>query len=186
ATSSVRCVCEGYGTLLFKSKMSEGGRDVKDGGLQDGNTSNGRAIGQVYEVTNYGNPNENGLEFVIKEAPTSYANKLNPTSLTNVNLQKLDAKVPNDVDFDIWLPLASDHEVLKDGLRMIHGVLIFLNKWSPSMSLLKEELSRVPVWVKFHDVPIIAYTSDGLSLIAKKIGSLMMLDSYMNSMCLES
>ncbi|GJU95194.1 hypothetical protein Tco_1319950 [Tanacetum coccineum] len=37
---------------------------------------------------------------------------------------------------------------------MIRGVLIFLNKWSPSASLLKEELFRVPVgcvyigWVK--------------------------------------
>lgn len=33
------------------------------------------------------------------------------------------------------------------------------------MSLLKEELSCVQVSVKFHDVHL-AYTSDGLSLIA--------------------
>ncbi|GKE43238.1 hypothetical protein Tco_1470522 [Tanacetum coccineum] len=31
-----------------------------------------------------------------------------------------------------------------------------------------------------------SYTSDGLSLIATKIGTPMMLDSYTNSMCLES
>ncbi|GJX25263.1 hypothetical protein Tco_0783975 [Tanacetum coccineum] len=35
---------------------------------------------------------------------------------------------------------------------MIRRVLIFLNKWSPSVSILKKELSRVLVWVKFHDV----------------------------------
>ncbi|GKD76674.1 zinc knuckle CX2CX4HX4C containing protein, partial [Tanacetum coccineum] len=69
---------------------------------------------------------------------------------------------------------------------MIRRVPIFLNKWSPSVSLLKEELSRVPVWVKFHDVPLVAYTSDGLSLIATKNCTPMMLDSYNNSMCLES
>ncbi|GJW45599.1 zinc knuckle CX2CX4HX4C containing protein [Tanacetum coccineum] len=69
---------------------------------------------------------------------------------------------------------------------MIHGIPIFLNKWSPSVSLLKEELSRVPVWVKFHDVPLVAYTSDVLSLIATKISTPMMLDSYTNSMCLET
>nr|GEY88116.1 hypothetical protein [Tanacetum cinerariifolium] len=40
--------------------------------------------------------------------------------------------------------------------------------------------------VKFHDVPLVAYTSDGLSLIATKIGTPMMLDTYTNSMCLES
>ncbi|GJU13002.1 zinc knuckle CX2CX4HX4C containing protein [Tanacetum coccineum] len=62
----------------------------------------------------------------------------------------------------------------------------FLNKWSPSVSLLKDDLSRVLVWVKFHDVPLVAYTSDGLSMTATKIGTPMMLDSYMNSMCLES
>nr|GEW56795.1 hypothetical protein [Tanacetum cinerariifolium] len=58
--------------------------------------------------------------------------------------------------------------VLRDGPWMIYGIPIFLNKWSPSVSLLKEELSRVPVWVKFHDVPLVAYTSNGLSLIATK------------------
>ncbi|GKE07922.1 hypothetical protein Tco_1411473, partial [Tanacetum coccineum] len=33
-------------------------------------------------------------------------------------------------------------------------------------SLLKEELSHVPVWMKFHDVPLVAYTSDGNSFKA--------------------
>ncbi|GKC22238.1 zinc knuckle CX2CX4HX4C containing protein [Tanacetum coccineum] len=76
--------------------------------------------------------------------------------------------------------------VLRDGPWMIRGVPIFLNKWSPSVSLLKEDLSHVPVWVKFHDVSFVAYTSDGLSLIATKIDTPMMLNSYTNSMCLES
>ncbi|GKD73562.1 zinc knuckle CX2CX4HX4C containing protein [Tanacetum coccineum] len=71
--------------------------------------------------------------------------------------------------------------VITDGPWMIHGVSIFLNKWSSSVSLLNKELSRVPVWVKFHDVPLVAYTSDGLSLIAIKIGTPMMVDSYTNS-----
>nr|GEY85887.1 hypothetical protein [Tanacetum cinerariifolium] len=49
-----------------------------------------------------------------------------------------------------------------------------------------EELARPSAWVKFHDVPVVAYTSDGLSLIALKFGNPLMLDSYTNSMCLES
>ncbi|GJX55613.1 ribonuclease H-like domain-containing protein [Tanacetum coccineum] len=135
--------------------------------------------------------------------------------------------VPNDADFDIWLPLASVHgvndrmknslygyfidkrlaflvvewfvlnnwkkhglekvrlvkdfflfkftstegvdSVLRDGPWMIHRVLIFLNKWPPSVSLFKEELSRVPVWVNFHDVPLVAYTSDGYARILIEI-----------------
>ncbi|GKC52557.1 zinc knuckle CX2CX4HX4C containing protein, partial [Tanacetum coccineum] len=106
-----------------------------------------------------------------------------------------DVNVPNGVDYDVWLPLASVNEfasiegvesVLLNGPWMIHEIPIFLNKWSPSVSLFKLELSHVFVWVKFHDVSLVTYTSDGLSLIAAKIGTLMMLDSYINSMCLES
>ncbi|GJZ50703.1 zinc knuckle CX2CX4HX4C containing protein [Tanacetum coccineum] len=131
---------------------------------------------------------------VLKEILASYANKLSPTSLTNANLQKLDANVPN-VDYDVWLSLASVHEflvtkgvdsVLRDGPWTIRGVPIFLNKRPPSASLLKEDLSRVLVWVKYHDVSLVAYTSYGLSLIAMKTGNQMMLDLYTNFMCLES
>ncbi|GJZ42660.1 zinc knuckle CX2CX4HX4C containing protein [Tanacetum coccineum] len=65
--------------------------------------------------------------------------------------------------------------VLRNGPSMIHGIPIFLNKWSPSVSLLKEELCHVLVWVKFFDLPLVVYTSDGLTLMATKIGTLMML-----------
>nr|GEW29070.1 hypothetical protein [Tanacetum cinerariifolium] len=123
------------------------------------------------------------------------------------------ANVPNGADYDIWLPLALVHEVndwmkkslyrikfffffkfasiagveyvLRNGPCMISGIPSVLNKWPPSVSLLKEELSHVPVWVKFHDVPLVAYTSDGLSLMATEIGTLMMFDSYPNPMFLD-
>nr|GEU68367.1 hypothetical protein [Tanacetum cinerariifolium] len=121
------------------------------------------------DLGNNSNHIEVGHESAMKKTPTSYVNKLSHISLTKANLCKLDASCQ-----------------MMDGPWMIRGALIFLNNWSPSVSLLKEELSRVPVWVKFHDVPLVAYTSDGLSLIAMKIGTPMMLDSYMNSMCLES
>nr|GEW83760.1 chalcone--flavonone isomerase [Tanacetum cinerariifolium] len=55
-----------------------------------------------------------------------------------------------------------------------------------NVSLLKEELSHVPVWVKFHDVPLVSYASDGLSLMVTKIDTHVILDSYTNFMCLES
>ncbi|GKB25869.1 hypothetical protein Tco_0865270 [Tanacetum coccineum] len=44
-------------------------------------------------------------------------------------------------------------------------------------------------WEKYgleKDVPLVAYTSDGLSLMATKIGTPMMLDPYTTSMYLES
>ncbi|GKA13769.1 zinc knuckle CX2CX4HX4C containing protein [Tanacetum coccineum] len=173
-TGCACCLCGGFCGFVALTTGCVGADTVsnQDGGLQDGNTGNGGATGQVHKVTNDGNPNEVGLESVMKEAPTFYANMLSPTSLTKADLQKLDANVPNDAHFDIWLPLTLVHEfsstegvdsVFRDGPWIIHGVPIFLNKWSPSMSLLIEELSRVLVWVKFHSVMLVAYTLDGLS-----------------------
>ncbi|GJV98967.1 putative reverse transcriptase domain-containing protein [Tanacetum coccineum] len=181
--------------------------NLLDGSLNEGNTFMGGFMGQVPEQTANICSNTPSYTGTIPDAPSSYANKFSPMSLNKANPHKLDTNVPNDAD--IWLPLASVNEVndstensiygyfivliywgvdsvLRDGPWMIHGFPIFLNKWCPSVSLLKEELSRVPVWVKFHDVLLVAYISDGLTLIAKKIGTQMMLDSYTNSMCLES
>ncbi|GJV86706.1 hypothetical protein Tco_1530644 [Tanacetum coccineum] len=67
-----------------------------------------------------------------------------------LTLLMLEANVPNDADYDVWLPLALIHEA------------------------------------RFHDVSLVAYTLDSLSLIAMKISILMMLDSYTNFMCFES
>ncbi|GKD57652.1 hypothetical protein Tco_1291039 [Tanacetum coccineum] len=47
----------------------------------------------------------------------------------------------------------------------------------PSVSLTKEDTSKVLVRIKMHDVPLAAYTSDGLSMIVTKLCKLMMLDS---------
>ncbi|GKC64556.1 zinc knuckle CX2CX4HX4C containing protein [Tanacetum coccineum] len=53
-------------------------------------------------------------------------------------------------------------------------------------SLFKEELTRIPVWVKIHDVPLQVFSEDGISLIATQIGKPIMLDSFTSSMCIDS
>ncbi|GJX79606.1 copia protein [Tanacetum coccineum] len=57
-------------------------------------------------------------------------------------------------------------QVLERGSWMICKSPIILNKWSPSLSLKKGEVTKVPVWVKMHNVPLLAYSDVGLSLIA--------------------
>ncbi|GJW00636.1 vacuolar protein sorting-associated protein 13 domain-containing protein [Tanacetum coccineum] len=44
-------------------------------------------------------------------------------------------------------------------------------KWNPSSKLSKEELTFVPVWIKFHGVLRSAFTIDGLSAIAIRLGT---------------
>ncbi|GJV03792.1 hypothetical protein Tco_1337361, partial [Tanacetum coccineum] len=41
-------------------------------------------------------------------------------------------------------------------------------------------------WVKLHGVHVTAFSDDGLSVIATKLGTLLMLDSYTSDMCMRS
>ncbi|GJZ66117.1 zinc knuckle CX2CX4HX4C containing protein [Tanacetum coccineum] len=77
-------------------------------------------------------------------------------------------------------------DVLESGPWMIRNTLIILKKWSMSTSLLKEELTHIPIWVKLHDVPLQVFEEDDISLIATFIGKPIMLDSYSSSMCNDS
>ncbi|GKD33560.1 zinc knuckle CX2CX4HX4C containing protein [Tanacetum coccineum] len=76
--------------------------------------------------------------------------------------------------------------VLEGGPWLICKSPIILKKWSMDTRLLKEELTRIPIWVKLHDVPIQVFEEDGISLIATFIGKPVMLDSYTSSMCNDS
>jgi hypothetical protein len=60
-----------------------------------------------------------------------------------------------------------------------------LNIWYPSSKLKKEDIKDVAVWVKFHDVPLAAYSADGLSTMASLIGKPRALDDYTTSMCVD-
>ncbi|GJV21152.1 uncharacterized protein Tco_1370172 [Tanacetum coccineum] len=73
--------------------------------------------------------------------------------------------------------------VLEGGPWMIRNNPIILNKWTMNTSLLKEELNRVPIWVKFHDVSLEVFDEEGISIIGSHIGKPIMLDAYTSSMC---
>ncbi|GKE76103.1 putative reverse transcriptase domain-containing protein, partial [Tanacetum coccineum] len=76
--------------------------------------------------------------------------------------------------------------MLENGPWFIRNNLLILKKWHPDENLLKEDVSTVPVWVKLHDVPVTAFSEDGLSAIATKLGTPLTLDSYTSDMCMQS
>ncbi|XP_022019374.1 uncharacterized protein LOC110944750 [Helianthus annuus] len=84
----------------------------------------------------------------------------------------------------------SDQKGMRDALAsgpwIIRSQPMFLHEWTPNVKLEKKEVKKVQVWVKIHEVPIAAYTEDGLSMIATAIGEPKLLDSYTSSMCMES
>ncbi|GJR57973.1 hypothetical protein Tco_1500135 [Tanacetum coccineum] len=121
---------------------------TQDDGLNDGGTITGGVLGQVpmfnaVKVSGNDPSNSGPIPITkvisgIKDDPSSYANKLSPTSVMKSNLQKLDANVPNDADYDFWLPLASFHEVsdrMKNSLyRSCWSFPIFLSSANSSSS----------------------------------------------------
>ncbi|GJY64200.1 reverse transcriptase domain-containing protein [Tanacetum coccineum] len=145
--------------------------------------------------TGHGNGNQaTTVGFNLPHAtPFSFANILNSEHYckklnfrTLVNDEHLES-------YDFVLPkLAVDSvknrfgQVLERGPWMIRNSPIILNKWSSSSTLKKDVVTKVPVWVKLHKVPLLAYSEDGLSLIATQIGTPIMLDTFTSSMCIES
>ncbi|GJR37693.1 zinc knuckle CX2CX4HX4C containing protein [Tanacetum coccineum] len=74
--------------------------------------------------------------------------------------------------------------VMKNGPWRIRSIPLLLNVWNANSKQKKEDIKRVPVWVKMFNVPIVAYSEIGLSLITSKLGRPIMLDAHTSSMCL--
>ncbi|GJX56534.1 hypothetical protein Tco_0286431 [Tanacetum coccineum] len=75
--------------------------------------------------------------------------------------------------------------MLENGPWFIRNNPLIWKKWHPDENLLKEDVSIVPVWVKLHGVLVTAFSDDGLSVIATKLGTPLMLDSYTSDMCMQ-
>jgi len=74
-------------------------------------------------------------------------------------------------------------EVLEGGPWLVRNKPIILNKWTSSTQLKKVDVKTVATWVKLHNVPLAAYTDDGLSMLFSRVGNPRMLDSYSTTMC---
>ncbi|GJT02624.1 probable arabinosyltransferase ARAD1 [Tanacetum coccineum] len=71
-------------------------------------------------------------------------------------------------------------------LKMVSVNLLILKKWHPDVNLMKVDVGNVPVWVKLHGVPVTAFREDGLSAIATKLGTPLIIDSYTSDMFMQS
>ncbi|GKD84351.1 exostosin-like protein [Tanacetum coccineum] len=94
---------------------------------------------------------------------------------------------------DVVVPLESIRAINERFANTTYG--LFLGKrvaypvianYNPDLNLFKKDVGNVPVWVKLHGVPMTAFSEDGLSVIATKLGTPLMLDSYTSDMCMQS
>ncbi|GJX83055.1 RNA-directed DNA polymerase, eukaryota, reverse transcriptase zinc-binding domain protein [Tanacetum coccineum] len=114
----------------------------------------------------------------------------NCSKLCKQHVRKIWASKIDENDDGIFLFKFADkrgrEQVLERGPWLIHNTPLILNKWTPSLPLRKDEVTKVLVWVKLHKVPLVAYSKDGLSLIATQIGKPLMLDAFTSTMCVEA
>ncbi|GKA81269.1 zinc finger, CCHC-type containing protein [Tanacetum coccineum] len=76
--------------------------------------------------------------------------------------------------------------MMENGHWFIRNNTFIMKKWNPDVNLQKEDVDNVPIWVKFLGVPMTAFSEDGLSIIATKLDTPLMLDSYTSDMCMQS
>ena len=61
-------------------------------------------------------------------------------------------------------------EVIDNGPWHFVGNPIIIQKWTPNFSFAKDSTSKIPVWVKFHNIPMQLWTEEGLSYVASSVG----------------
>ncbi|KAJ9555971.1 hypothetical protein OSB04_010585 [Centaurea solstitialis] len=73
--------------------------------------------------------------------------------------------------------------VVEQGPLFIRNAPLFAFKWDPSKGLSKPVHSMCPLWVKLHNIPLVAFNVEGIGRIASAIGIPKQMDSATTSMC---
>ncbi|GJY90840.1 RNA-directed DNA polymerase, eukaryota [Tanacetum coccineum] len=104
----------------------------------------------------------------------SFATKIKGnTSRKTINFGPLFMPTGNGVDVHVPKESFGSKEgmeaILETYTWLIRNVSLILKQWTPDANIIKEVVCDIPVWVKFHDVPIIAFIEDGLSVVTTKL-----------------
>ncbi|GKB09559.1 zinc knuckle CX2CX4HX4C containing protein [Tanacetum coccineum] len=90
----------------------------------------------------------------------------NPTR-KSVNFFTLLAPAGNGADVAISMESFSSKDrmyaMIENDSWLIRNVPFILNKWTPDANIMKEDVGNIPVWVKFHDIPVTMFSEDGTS-----------------------
>nr|GEV31126.1 hypothetical protein [Tanacetum cinerariifolium] len=110
--------------------------------------------------------NDEGYKF-------SYAKMVNNSNLNN----KL-SLIPTEVNDNGIEVVIFDEEIVNEGSKKWE-----LTKWDSSVSLDKAEPSALPLWVKLKNLPLEAWSSKGISVVASRLGTPIIMDQTTTNMC---
>ena len=89
----------------------------------------------------------------------------------------------NGVYFFKFNDLGGSNQVVEEGPLMIRGVPLFVHRWDPMKGLTKLVHDTCPLWVKLHNIPLVAFNREGISRIASALGFPKQMDACTSSMC---
>ncbi|KAJ9536736.1 LOW QUALITY PROTEIN: hypothetical protein OSB04_un000121 [Centaurea solstitialis] len=89
----------------------------------------------------------------------------------------------NGIMFFKFNDLGGCTQVIANGPLMIRGVPLFIAQWDPLKGLTKPVHNTCPLWVKLHNVPLVAFNKEGISRIASVLGVPKQMDACTASMC---
>nr|GEY10625.1 hypothetical protein [Tanacetum cinerariifolium] len=177
----------GYGKRFFSQKGSVGGKGVKEKRQGDGVAPSGMGDAHISNtvddvVKDSDGVNSSPTKVTLENSAVNKEDNLHDENdgLKNKGRNRVDVVVPVEsigllIQHGFFLGKREAYLVVANYVR---------NTWD--VNLLKEDVGNVSVWFKLHGVPVIAFSKDGLSAIATKIGTPLMLESYTSDMCIQS
>ncbi|KAJ9545220.1 hypothetical protein OSB04_024927 [Centaurea solstitialis] len=79
--------------------------------------------------------------------------------------------------------LGGSKQVIESGPLMVRGVPLFISEWDPTKGITKPIHTSCPLWVKLHNIPLVAFNVEGISRIASALGVPKQMDACTASMC---
>ncbi|KAJ9544003.1 hypothetical protein OSB04_023710 [Centaurea solstitialis] len=74
-------------------------------------------------------------------------------------------------------------QVIESGPLMIRGVPLFVSLWDPMKGINKPVHDTCPLWIKLHNISLIAFNREGIGRIASALGVPKQMDACTSSMC---
>ncbi|GJY02678.1 reverse transcriptase domain-containing protein [Tanacetum coccineum] len=183
----------GNETRLLKSKREWGGRGVKEKNVVEKPGSSSPMLERVTVSTDSSGLQDENVDCptntpasavkmdggtMVSDDATNIRTDLNISEAVKVTSTGPTASVSclDSVSFATLLKgdLGRKDSMLENGPWFIRNNPLILKKWNPDVNLMNEDVGNVPVWVKLHGVPVTAFSKDGLSAIATKLGQAML------------
>nr|GEZ07311.1 hypothetical protein [Tanacetum cinerariifolium] len=74
-------------------------------------------------------------------------------------------------------------KVIEQGPWTVNHKPLFVQKWVPNIGLTRKEETKIPLWAKLKNIPLEAWTKDGISVMASSLGKPLRMDNITTQAC---